>query len=48
MHSNRRTFLKTTAAGVASITAATGAMAAPSEAQAGPGRERAPSRCRAT
>jgi 2-keto-4-pentenoate hydratase/2-oxohepta-3-ene-1,7-dioic acid hydratase in catechol pathway len=35
MPSNRRTFLKTTAAGVASITAATGAMAAPSEVQAG-------------
>jgi len=35
MPSNRRTFLKTTAAGVASITAATGAMAAPSAVQAG-------------
>ena len=35
MPSNRRTFLKTTAAGVASITTAAGAMAAPAEAQAG-------------
>jgi 2-keto-4-pentenoate hydratase/2-oxohepta-3-ene-1,7-dioic acid hydratase in catechol pathway len=35
MPSNRRTFLKTTAAGVASITAATGAMAAPPEVQEG-------------
>jgi 2-keto-4-pentenoate hydratase/2-oxohepta-3-ene-1,7-dioic acid hydratase in catechol pathway len=35
MASNRRTFLKTTAAGVASITAATGAMAGPAEAQVG-------------
>ena len=34
MPSNRRTFLKTTAAGVASITTAAGAMAAPAEAQA--------------
>src|SRR5262245_20139868 len=35
MPSNRRTFLKTTAAGVASITANTGAMPAPAEEQTG-------------
>ena len=35
MPSNRRTFLKTTAAGVASITTAVGAMAVPAEARAG-------------
>jgi len=35
MPSNRRTFLKTTAAGMASITTAAGAMAAPAEAQVG-------------
>jgi len=35
MPSNRRTFLKTTAAGVASITTAAGAMAASAEAQVG-------------
>ena len=38
MHSNRRAFLKSTAAGVVSATAATLASTAPMEAQAGPAR----------